>query len=92
MSRSGAVRVRGEVNFYAYGTLKYDAEVASGDIEADGYGEILTGAGPGACSERGRARAYTWTGTALQDLPEFDQDVFPSLGYGATCAIGNVGI
>jgi len=36
------------VNFFAYGTLKYGANVACGDIDGDGYDEIITGAGPGA--------------------------------------------
>jgi hypothetical protein len=36
------------VSFFAYGTLKYGANVACGDIDGDGYDEIITGAGPGA--------------------------------------------
>ena len=36
------------VNYFAYGTLKYGVNVACGDIDADGYDEIVTGAGPGA--------------------------------------------
>lgn len=40
----------------------------------------------------GRTRAYTWTGTVFQGLPPFDRDVYPGLGFGASCAVGNVGI
>jgi len=36
------------VNYFAYGTLKYGVNVACGDIDGDGYEEIITGAGPGA--------------------------------------------
>jgi hypothetical protein len=36
------------VNFFAYGTLKWGVNVACGDIDGDGYDEIVTGAGPGA--------------------------------------------
>jgi hypothetical protein len=36
------------VSFMAYGTLKFGVNVASGDIDGDGYSEIVTGPGPGA--------------------------------------------
>ncbi len=37
-----------DISFFAYGTLKWGVNVACGDIDADGYDEIITGAGPGA--------------------------------------------
>jgi len=36
------------VSFFAYGTLKWGVNVAAGDIDGDGYDEIVSGAGPGA--------------------------------------------
>ncbi len=36
-----------KVNFYAYGTLKYGANVTAGDVDGDRIAEIVTGPGPG---------------------------------------------
>jgi len=44
----GAAAAMAGISYFAYGTLKYGVNVAVGDIDGDGYGEILTGAGPGA--------------------------------------------
>jgi hypothetical protein len=42
------VRAMSSVSFFAYGTRKWGANAAAGDIDGDGYDEILTGPGPGA--------------------------------------------
>src|SRR4029079_13785454 len=34
-----------KVNFFAYGTLRYGVNVASSDVDGDGFGEIISGAG-----------------------------------------------
>jgi len=42
----GATPVPG-VSYFAYGTLKWGVNVACGDIDGDGFDEIVSGAGPG---------------------------------------------
>ena len=44
---AGSVTNVGGVNFMAYGTRRWGANVSGGDIDADGFDEIVTGAGPG---------------------------------------------
>jgi len=45
----GKARLMTDVNFMAYNpSLKYGAEVQARDIDGDGYGEMITGPGPGA--------------------------------------------
>jgi hypothetical protein len=51
-----------DLSFFAYGTLKYGVNVAAGDIDADGYDEIITGAGPGAVFGP-HVRAWNYDGT-----------------------------
>jgi len=42
-----AVTPMAGVNFFAYGTLRWGVNVATGDLDGDGRDEIITGAGPG---------------------------------------------
>ena len=45
---AGPLAAMAGISFYAYGTLRYGANVAGPTIDADGYDEMVTGAGPGA--------------------------------------------
>ena len=51
------------LNFLAYGTKKFGANVATGDIDSDGFDEIVTGAGPGAVFGP-HVRAFDYDGTS----------------------------
>ena len=75
------------VNYFAYGTLKYGVNVASGDIDGDGYDEIITGAGPGAVfGPHVRAWNYDGTGstTPIGGISFFAYGT-PKWGVNVTC-------
>ena len=79
-----------KVNFYAYSTLKYGTNVAAGDVDADGFAEILTGAGPGAVFGP-HVRGFDYDGlgqtSALAKLSFF---AYSTLKYGANAAAGEL--
>jgi len=45
---TGSVTAMTGVNFFAYGTPKWGVNITAGDIDGDGFDEIVSGAGPGA--------------------------------------------
>jgi len=52
-----------DLNFMAYGTSKWGVHVSCGDIDHDGFEEIITGPGPGAVFGP-RVRAFDYDGTS----------------------------
>ena len=68
------------ISYFAYGTLKYGANISCGDIDGDGMAELLTGAGPGAVFGP-HVRGWNFDGTELAAIPAisffaFDYDQF----------------
>ena len=55
------------VSFFAYGTLKYGANGADGDVDRDGYGEILAGPGPGAVFGS-HLRGFDYDGASISSM------------------------
>ena len=56
-----------KVNFFAYPTLKWGVNVAAGDIDGDGFDEILTGPGPGS-TFAAHVRGFNFDGVSMSAI------------------------
>ncbi len=61
---SGAVQAIPGISFFAYEYTEWGANVACGDLDGDGFDEILTGPGPGPAHPP-RIRGWNYDGTVL---------------------------
>ncbi len=86
--RSGNA-VTPSVNFYAYGTLRYGAHPERGDVDQDGYHEILTSPGPGAVFGP-HIRGFDYDGGPLSAMPGISFFAYGTLRYGARTAGGDI--
>ncbi|MFN7970763.1 MAG: putative Ig domain-containing protein [Acidobacteriota bacterium] len=73
------------INFYAYGTLRYGVNVASGDLDGDPFAEILTGAGPGAVFGP-HVRGWNYDGGPLTPISKVSFFAYSTLKYGVNVA------
>jgi len=64
---AGAATAMSGVNFFAYGTNKYGVNVTCGDLDGDGFDEIVTGAGPGQVFGA-HVRGWNYDGAALSTM------------------------
>ena len=71
-----------KVNFYAYGTLRFGAEPAGGDVDGDLPAEILTSPGPGAVFGP-HIRAWNFDGSSLGPVGKVNFYAFATLKFGA---------
>ena len=78
------------VSFFAYGSLRYGVDVGGGDVDGDGYVEMLTAPGPGP-SFAPQVRGFDYDGIRVTPAP-VSFAAFPVIGYGADVAGGDVGI
>ena len=76
-----------KISFFAYSTLKYGARVAAGDLDADSFAEIVTGAGAGQIFAP-HVRGFNYDGTAVAQI--INVFAFTSGQFGACVAAGNV--
>jgi serralysin len=86
---SGSVVALAKVSFFAYGTLRYGLHVRAGDLDGDGFEELLTGAGPGAPFGP-HVRAFDYDGAALAGMPAVNFFAYATLSYGAEVAGGDL--
>jgi len=77
-------------SFFAYGTLKWGVNVACGDIDGDGFDEIITGAGPGnVFGPHVRAWNHDGSGT-VTPIPGVSYFAYGTLRYGVNVTCGDL--
>ncbi|MFN7972949.1 MAG: PKD domain-containing protein [Acidobacteriota bacterium] len=84
-----AVSALAKVSFFAYQTLKYGVNVAAGDVDDDGFAEILTGPGPSAVFGA-QVRGFDYDGATVTAMAKVNFTAFASAAFGANPASGNV--
>jgi hypothetical protein len=78
------------LNFIAYGTRKWGVNVACGDIDRDGFEEIITGPGPGAIFGP-HVRAFDYDGTpSVSSVPGVSFFAYGTRKWGANISGGDI--
>ncbi len=77
------------VSYFAYGTLKWGVNVASGDLDGDGYDEIVTGAGPGPVFGA-HIRGWNVDGGTAAPISGISYFAYETPRYGVTVSCGDV--
>jgi hypothetical protein len=76
-------------SYFAYGTLKWGVNVACGDLDGDGYDEIVTGAGPGAVFGP-HVRGWNVDSGTAQPIQSVSFFAYGTLKYGVNVACGDI--
>jgi hypothetical protein len=78
-----------EVSYFAYGTQKYGVNVTAGDIDGDGYDEIVTGAGPGLVYGP-HVRGWNVDGGAVSAISGVSYLAYGTPGSGVKVSCGDI--
>ena len=79
----------GKINFIAGGApLEYGSQVDSGDVDEDGFDEIVLARGAGA-NQTSQFRGFDFDNAAVAALPGYDFTPFSTM-YGGKLALGDV--
>ncbi len=87
---SGSITAMSGVNYFAYGTPKWGVNVTAGDVDGDGFDEIITGAGPGAVYGP-HIRGWNCDGVGpVTPIPEISFFAYNTLKWGVNAACGDL--
>jgi len=77
------------VSYFAYGTPKWGVNVSAGDLDGDGFDEIVTGAGPGAVYGP-HVRGWNVDGSTAAAIPGVSFLAYGTNKYGVNVTCGDV--
>ena len=86
---SGGTAAMPKVSYFAYGTPKWGVNVSCGDLDGDGYDEILTGPGPG--SNFGSCiRGWNYDDDRIASIDRINFFAYPGFRYGALSGAADI--
>ncbi|MFN7973695.1 MAG: hypothetical protein U0166_15320 [Acidobacteriota bacterium] len=90
-STSGSLTITpmAKINYFAYDTVRYGAGIASGDVDADGYSEIVTTPGPGPHFGP-QVRGFDFDGNVLRSMGKINFNAFQTTGFSGQARVGDV--
>jgi hypothetical protein len=85
----GAGAPRPGLSFLAYGTNRFGVNAAIGDLDGDGGGEIVTGAGPGAVFGP-HVRAFSYNGATVTPMSGVSYLAYGTDRWGVNVCCGDI--